>query len=156
MHRDFVKWLRAGLGDFTIVGCWWRKKTGAALLLCTSSVTKSIYKSLYSLGNWATIHIWGYSSKQKLVVRWFSRMFPDVSSLPIHVDLTRLIKYCIDKKAPERSVTFQGVSATFYRVQLRSVPCISSLRQSVKCAGRTILWLQASSEKKCWTSDVFH
>ncbi len=54
MRRDSVKWLRAGLGDFAIVGCWWRKKTGLALLLCTSSVTKSIYKSLYSLGNWAT------------------------------------------------------------------------------------------------------
>ncbi len=29
------------------------------------------------------LHIWGYSSKQKLVVRRFSKMFPDVSSLPI-------------------------------------------------------------------------
>jgi len=26
----------------------------------------------------------------------------------------------------------------------------------VKCAGGTILWLQAGSEKKCWISDVFH
>jgi len=26
----------------------------------------------------------------------------------------------------------------------------------VKCARGTILWLQAGSEKKCWTSDVFH
>jgi len=54
MRRDFVRWLRAGLGDFTIVGCWWRKKMGPALFLCTNSVTKSIYKSLYSLGNWTT------------------------------------------------------------------------------------------------------
>jgi hypothetical protein len=77
MRRDSIRWLRAGLGDFAIVGWWWRKKTGPALLLCTSSVTKSIYKSFYSLGNWATVHIWGYSSKQKLVVRRFSRMFPD-------------------------------------------------------------------------------
>jgi hypothetical protein len=30
------------------------KSRVAVLLLCTSSVTKSIYKSLYSLGNWAT------------------------------------------------------------------------------------------------------
>jgi len=114
MRRDSIRWLRAGLGDFAIVGCWWRKKTGHALFLCTSSVTKSIYKSLYSFGNWATYL--GISSKQKLVVRRFSRMFPDVPSLPIHVDLTGLIKYCIDKKALERSVTFQGVSATFCRV----------------------------------------
>jgi hypothetical protein len=54
MRKDSVRWLRAGLGDFAIVGYWWRKKIGPALLLCTSSVTKSIYKSLYSLGNWAT------------------------------------------------------------------------------------------------------
>jgi len=54
MRRDSVRWLWVGLGDFAIVGCWWRKKTGHALPLCTSSVTKSIYKSLYSLGNWAT------------------------------------------------------------------------------------------------------
>jgi hypothetical protein len=116
MRRDSVRWLRADLGDFAIVGCWWRKKMGHALLLCTSSVTKSIYKSLYSLGNWATVHIWGYSSKQKLVVRRFSIMFLNVPSLPIHVDLTRLIKYCIDKKAPEHSAIFQRVSATFCRV----------------------------------------
>jgi hypothetical protein len=98
--------------------CWLlvKKKMGHALLLCTSSVTKSIYKSLYSLGNWATVHIWGYSSKQKLVVRRVSKMFPNVPSLPIHVDLTGLIKYCINNKAPERSVTFQGVSATFCKV----------------------------------------
>jgi hypothetical protein len=43
-------------------------------------------------------------------------MFPDVPSLPIHVDLTGLIKYYIDKKALERSMTFQGVSVTFCRV----------------------------------------
>jgi hypothetical protein len=49
MRRDSVRWLWAGLGDFGIIGCWWRKKTSLALLLCTSSVTKSIYKSLYSL-----------------------------------------------------------------------------------------------------------
>ncbi len=116
VRRDSVRWLQGGLGDFAIVGCWWRKKTSPTLLLCIRSVTKSIYKSLYSLSNWAIVHIWGYSSKQKLVVRRFSRMFPDVPSLPIHVDMTGLIKYCIDKKAPEHSVTFQGVSATFCRM----------------------------------------
>jgi hypothetical protein len=82
LHQMAAGWFR-GLRH-----CWLlvKKKTGLALLLCTSSVTKSIYKSLYSLGNWATVHIWGYNSKQKLVVRRFSRMFPDVPSLPIHVD----------------------------------------------------------------------
>jgi hypothetical protein len=54
MRKDFVRWLQAGLGDFAIVGYWWRKKTGPTLLLCTSSVTKSIYKSMYSFDNWAT------------------------------------------------------------------------------------------------------
>ncbi len=47
------------------------------------------------------------------------------------------------------------ISATFCKVQLRFVSCISSLGQSVKCVGGTILRLQAGSKKKCWTSDFF-